>query len=149
MPSFKLIFTARRLQTGSPLFCVDLFENVNLHGLVGHQPLQPRVLFFQCSKPLGFADFHPSKLSLPGVVGARTDVVRRADRLDRASGLGLSQYLNNLFLAESTSLHVLLLLSSRTSVMSRLPFGVQAIPVRSVRSAVGSVLKVQQKERSW
>ena len=27
----------------SPLFCVDLFENVNLHRLVGHQTLKPRV----------------------------------------------------------------------------------------------------------
>jgi hypothetical protein len=46
-PSSTLIFTAVGLQTGSPLFCVYLFENVNLHGLIGHQPLEPRVLFFQ------------------------------------------------------------------------------------------------------
>jgi hypothetical protein len=113
------------LQTGSPLFCVDLFEDVNLHGLVGHQPLQPRVLFFQGSEPLGFADFHPSELSLLRMVSGRADVMRRADRLDRASGLGLSQYPDDLFFAESTSLHVLLLLLSRTSVMSRLPFVLQ------------------------
>ena len=31
------------LQASSPLFCVDLFENVNLHRLVGHQTLKPRV----------------------------------------------------------------------------------------------------------
>ena len=37
------------LQTGSPLFCIYLFENVNLHRLIGHQTLEPRVLFFQCS----------------------------------------------------------------------------------------------------
>ena len=61
------------------------------------------------------------------MVGRRTDVMRRADRLDRASGLRFSQYPNDLFLAESTSLHVLLLLSSRTSLMSRPPFGGQAI----------------------
>src|SRR4029434_10687875 len=72
------------LETGSPLFCVDLFEDMNLHGLVGHQTLEPRVLLLQRSEPLGFADFHPSKLSLPGVVGGRTDVMRRANRLDRA-----------------------------------------------------------------
>jgi len=114
------------LQTGSPLFCVDLFENVNLHGLVGHQTLKPRVLFLQRSEPLGFADFHPSELPLPRMVGRRTDVMRRADRLYRAPGLRFSQYPNDLFLAESTSLHVLLLLSSRTSLMSRPPFGGQA-----------------------
>ena len=67
------------LQTGSPLFCVDLFENLYLHGLVGHQTLKPRVLFFQCSQPLGLADFHPSELSLPRMVSGRTDVMRRTD----------------------------------------------------------------------
>ena len=53
-----------------------------------------------------------------------------ADCLDRASGLRFSQYPNDLFLAESTSLHVLLLLSSRTSLMSRPPFGGQAMMLR-------------------
>src|SRR4029077_19727812 len=64
------------LQTGSPLFCVDLLENVNLHRLVGHQTLEPRVLFFHCSEPLGFAHFHASKLPLPRVVGRRADIMR-------------------------------------------------------------------------
>jgi hypothetical protein len=71
-------------QTGSPLSCVDLFENVNLHRLVGHQTLEPRVLFFECSESVGFAEFHPSKLPLPRVVGRRSDIVRRTDRLYRA-----------------------------------------------------------------
>src|SRR5215510_9020299 len=95
---------------------------------------QPRVLFFQCSQPLGFVDFHPSKLSLPGVVGAHTDIMRRTDSAYRTPSLRLPQVLNNLLLAESTSLHVLLLLSSRTSVMSRLPFGVQARRTWAVKS---------------
>jgi hypothetical protein len=47
MPSSTLIFTAR-LAEGLTTFCVDLFENVNLHRLVGHQTLEPRVLLFQC-----------------------------------------------------------------------------------------------------
>jgi hypothetical protein len=49
MPSSTLIFTARRLAEGLITLCVDLFENVNLHRLVGHQTLEPRVLLFQCS----------------------------------------------------------------------------------------------------
>jgi hypothetical protein len=56
------------------------------------------------------------------LVGRRADIMRRTDRLDWASGLRFSQYPNDLFLAESTSLHLLLFLSSRTSVMSRSPF---------------------------
>ena len=92
------------------------------------EALQPRVLFFQCSEPLGFAYFHPSELPLPRVVGRRADIVRRTDRLDRTPGHCFSRDPNYLFFAESTSLHVLLLLSSRTSVMSRPPFGGQASP---------------------
>ena len=82
------------MQTGSPLFCVDLFENVNLHRLVGHQTLEPRVLFFffffQCSESLGLADFHPPELPLPRVVGRRADIVRRTHRLYRAPGLSIN-----------------------------------------------------------
>ena len=78
------------LQTGSPLFCVDLLENVNLHRLVRHQTLEPRVLFFHCSEPLGFAHFHASKLPLPRVVGRRADIMRCADRLYRTPGLRFS-----------------------------------------------------------
>src|SRR4029434_2860018 len=72
--------------------------------------LEPRVLLLQRSESLGFADFHPAKLPLPRMVGGRTDVVRCADRLDWASGLRFSQDPNDLFFAESTSLHLLLLL---------------------------------------
>ena len=75
------------------------------------------------------------------MVGRRTDVMRRADRLDRASGLRFPQYPNDLFLAVSTSLHVLLLLSSRTSLMSRPPFGGQARWSRISRSASGSKIQ--------
>ena len=42
------------------------------------------------------------------MVGGRTDIVRCTHRLYRTPGLRLSQYPNDLFLAESTSLHVLL-----------------------------------------
>ena len=59
--------------------------------------------------------------------------MRRADRLDRAPGLRFSQYPNDLFLAESTSLHLLLLLSSRTSLMSRPPFGVRPVVYSTVQ----------------
>ena len=46
------------------------------------------------SQPLSFADFHPSKLSLSGVLSSRTDIRRRTDRLllgSRPSLLARSQ----------------------------------------------------------
>jgi hypothetical protein len=57
-------------------FAGDLFENVNLHRLVGHQTLEPRVFIFQRSESLRFADFHPTELSLPAMVGGRADIMR-------------------------------------------------------------------------
>ncbi len=56
---------------------------------------------------------------------------------------GFSQYPNYLFLAESTPLHVLLLLWSRTPVMSRPPFGVQAKKLDDRERIVSIRLSVQ------
>ena len=123
--SSTLIVTSLVLQTGSPLFCVHLFENVNLHRLVGYQALEPPVLFFECSQPLGLADFHPSELSLPRMVGRHTDIVRRTDRLYWAPGLCFAQYPDNLFLAESL-FFISCSFLSRTPAMSRPPFWDQA-----------------------
>ena len=58
---------------------------MNLHGLVSHQTLKPRVLFFQRSEPLGFADFHPSELSLPRMVGRRNRTC--LENMDSGAGI--------------------------------------------------------------
>jgi hypothetical protein len=91
----KVDFILRKLHENKPIYPVALV------------PQGPRL---QCSEALGFAHFHPSDISLPRVVGGRTDIMRRTHRLYRASGLRLLQYPNDLFLAESTPLDLLLFL---------------------------------------
>src|SRR5690606_10892823 len=41
--------------TGLPFFCVHFFQDLVLNRQVRHQPFEPRVLFLQCSHPLGLA----------------------------------------------------------------------------------------------
>jgi hypothetical protein len=52
------------------------------------------------------------------MIGGRADIVRRTHRFNRTPGFCLSQYPNNLFLAESTSLHVLLLFEQNSSYVT-------------------------------
>ena len=52
------------------------------------------------------------------MVGRRTDVVRRTDRLYRAPGLCLPQYSYYLLFAESTLLHLLLLFEQNSSYVT-------------------------------
>ena len=61
--------------TGLPFFCVHLFQDLDLHGLVGHQPLQAPALLFQGSEPPRFVHFHPAKLALPSVIGLHPKIV--------------------------------------------------------------------------
>jgi hypothetical protein len=62
------------------------------------------------------------------VVGRRADIVRRAHRLYRAPGCALSQYSNDLFLAESTPLHVLLLFEQNSSYVTSPLLGLRPPP---------------------
>ena len=52
------------------------------------------------------------------MVGRRADIVRRTHRFDRTPGFCLSQDPYNLFLAESTSLHLLLLFEQNSSYVT-------------------------------
>jgi hypothetical protein len=113
------------LQTGSPLFCVYLFENVNLRRLVDCQALEPRVLFFECSQPLGLADFHPSDFLFHAWLVAILILCAAQTDLHWAPGLCLAQYPDNLFLAESTLLHLLLFLEQNPQLCHVRLFGIR------------------------
>src|SRR5262245_19392144 len=67
------------------------------------------------------------------MVGRCTNVMPGADRLDRAAGLRFPQDLNDLFLAESTPLHVLLLLKQNFSYVTSPFWGSGQPPSRFLR----------------
>ena len=125
IPSSTLILTPLVLQTGSPLFCVYLFENGKLHRLVGYQALDPRVLFFECSQPLGLADFYPSELSLPRMVGRHTDIVRRTDRPSLGLPASASRNIPIICFSPNRLFFISCAFLSRTPAMSRPPFGIR------------------------
>src|ERR1017187_6798629 len=102
---------ARRQSLGvwrraSVLSRVHLLEDLNVQGLVGHQPFQSPILVLQLLQTLGVAEFHPAELALPAVVGLLADGVL-ADQLGhRQTGLGLLQDRDDLLFTESLPFHL-------------------------------------------
>ena len=90
--------------TDSPFFCVDLFQDLDLHRLVGYYTLEPRVFIFQRPQPASLIDLHSPLLTLPPVVGLVADVMFGARLPDRRR-LRFLQYPDDLLFTESTSLH--------------------------------------------
>ena len=67
---------------------------------VGHQSLQPAVLFFELVQPPKFRDAEVGILLFPGVEGLLRDAVLPAEIANRSAGLGLQKGVDDLLFRE-------------------------------------------------
>jgi len=107
-----------------PLFSQDLSGDLQLEHRFGQQFLEPTVLGFQLTQPLGFRHRHSSEFASPQVVARLGEPAPSAQVLDRHARLGFPQKANNLFFRK-TLLHVRSpdCLSDRTPSSSATHFG--------------------------
>lgn len=61
--------------TGSPFFCVDLLENLEVQISLGEELLQSAVLKLQCLQALDIGRFHLAEMLTPGTDGGVADFV--------------------------------------------------------------------------
>jgi hypothetical protein len=100
-----------------------IIEDLDLHGLVSHQTLQPAVLLLQASQAPRLVHLHAPILGPPLVKRRLADVVPRAHRFHRRVALCLPKNPDDLFFTEFALFHVLLhFLPSRTLLLSRPAF---------------------------
>jgi hypothetical protein len=93
------------LVDGLTIFCVHLFQNLDLHGLISHQPFQPAVLLLHRPQSPGLADVHPAILGTPFVKRPLTDVMPGAHGAHRRVAFGLPENPDDLFFAEFALFH--------------------------------------------
>ena len=101
-------------------------QRIGRSGVIGHYPLQLRVLFFQLLQPLGFAHLQPAILAAPGIKRGRADTVLPAQLTRFGPCFALLQYPDDLFFIPMicSSLNLLfftLCLPSATLVASENP----------------------------
>jgi len=84
-------------------------QDLVVEGLLGHEPLEPRVLFFRGLQPRRLAPLQAAVLLLPAVEGLLADAVLAAERRRRRARFMLLQDADDLFLREPAPAHAVLL----------------------------------------
>lgn len=100
-------FTAFLLEPGLRSFSEHLFQCRDVHHLLGEHLLQLGVLRFQRLQPPSFGHFHAAILGSPIIEGRVTDPMLATQLLRAKPSLMLFQITNDLFFAETASLHCL------------------------------------------
>jgi hypothetical protein len=96
------ISTAVFLCMGLTIFCVHLFEDLDVQGLIGNQLLEPAVFGLQLLQALSFAYLRPAILVAAAVTGLFADPVGTARIADlQPSVLDLPKDTNDLFVTVS------------------------------------------------
>lgn len=80
----------------SPLFLERLLDDLRLQALFGVHLLEPPVLVFELLEPGHQRGVHAAKLAAPFVEGGRTDAMLPTKLGDRAAGLCLLEYRDDL-----------------------------------------------------
>src|SRR5690606_18205703 len=92
---------------GSPFFCVDLLEHLDVEVSLGQQLLESGVLQLQRLQALDVVGLHLPEVLAPGVDGCIADLVLLGS-LGHAGAVCLTQHGNHLLFSESTLSHGLL-----------------------------------------
>jgi|KBSMisStandDraft_5_1062788.scaffolds.fasta_scaffold207744_3 hypothetical protein len=111
-------------------------QRIGRSGVIGHYPLQLRVLFFQLLQPLGFAHLQPAILAAPGIKRGRADTVLPAQLTRFGPCFALLQYPDDLFFVKSALLH------SLSSFRNSRCFGKPSLEWRSPSGKVKPILLV-------
>ena len=91
---------------GLPFYPEDILEHVHIEIGFGQQLLEPVVLNFQVTQPLGFGRLHATILGSSLVEGGIAETALAAEFLDRHPGFGLFQKADDLFFGKSCSFHI-------------------------------------------
>jgi hypothetical protein len=90
---------------GLPFFSGYILEHLNIESLIGHHPLQTRILILKVLKPVRIVDLHAAIFLTPRIKAAVAYAVLTLKLLNRYACLSLLEDADDLFLGKSLSFH--------------------------------------------
>ncbi len=103
------------LRNSATVFPKNPLEDHGVEGLVGDELLELAAFLLQATKAFGLADLKATELLLPLKESGLADAVSSGDLSDGYAGLGLLEYLDNLFFGMPGSFHEVGLLKTLSS----------------------------------